>query len=301
MQNDQFTNQIIKLKTDHGHVLNVIDWGNKGAKTPFIFLHGGPGGHIKDHHKENFDPTRHRVIFFDQRGCGESTPYGSTDHNTTEELIKDITKIADHFKIKDFNLYGYSWGSTLALAYAIANPARVRNLVIGGVYSGRNDFSNMFSRLKTFYPEMHNTIIQNTPETHRKDPTTFHQQNILNGTKEEQKKSAYLIGNLEYALMNYDLPTLEPFEDFDPSPIIIENHYVANDCFLPQDHIIKNAPRITAKTYIVQGRSDFVTPPDFAYQLVEKLPHAQIFWADSNHHSRREIHSIFRTICALIA
>lgn len=301
MQNDQFTNQIIKLKVGHGHELSVIDWGNKDAETPFIFLHGGPGGHIKDHHKENFDPAKHRVIFFNQRGCGESTPYGKLDHNTTEDLIEDITKIADHFNIEQFNLYGYSWGSTLALVYAIANPERVKSLVIGGVYSGQNDFNDMLARLKTFYPEMYDNVMQNTPKEHHKDPIKYHQHNILNGTEEEQKKSAHLINNLEYTLMNYDLPTFEPYEDFDPVPTIIETHYIANDCFLPKNYIINNAHKITASIYIVQGRSDFICPPDYAYQLAQKLPHVQIFWADSNHHSKRELHSIFRTICALIS
>ena len=301
MTDDQYSNQIFKLKTDHGHELNVIDWGNKNAETSFIYLHGGPGGHVKDHHKENFNPLKHRVIFFDQRGAGESTPYGSLNHNTTEDLITDITKIADHFKLDQFNLYGYSWGSTLALAYAIATPSRVKNLVIGGVYSGENDFPDMLERLQTFFPEMYNTFIQNTPPAHRQDPIKYHQGKILNGTPSEQKISAYHIGNIEYTLMNYDVMAPEPFEDFDPVPIIIETHYTANNCFLPKEYILKNASKITANTYIVQGRFDLVCPPDFAHQLTKKIKNSQIFYADSNHHSRHEIHSIFRTICALIS
>ena len=119
-----------------GHRLYVQEWGNPDASTTTIFLHGGPGGQIRDKHKGAFDPKTQHVIFFDQRGCGRSTPYGSLENNDTNKLIEDISKIADAFNIKTFVLHGSSWGSTLALAYALAHPERVYALVIGGIFTG---------------------------------------------------------------------------------------------------------------------------------------------------------------------
>lgn len=302
MEKDAFTNQIFDLEVGEGHQIHVIDWGTKDAKTPFIFLHGGPGGHIKDHHKQAFDPSKHRVIFFDQRGCGESTPYGSLKHNTTDHLVSDIDKIADHLNIKQLNLYGYSWGSTLALTYAIRHPKKVKNLVIGGVYSGANDFPEMLARLQTFFPEAYTEFIKSIPKNHRQDPLRFHQDKLIKGTPDEQKYSAYQLNFLEYSLMsyNYDFNTLEDYDEFDPTPSQIEAHYLFNDSFLPPNYLLDNAHKIIASTYIVQGRADLVCPPNFAYQVAQKIPKAKIFWANSNHHSEREIYSLFRTICALI-
>ena len=163
MTDDSFTNNNFMLSVGDGHTLHVIDWGNKDAATPFIFLHGGPGSKIKDHQKVNFDPTTQRVIFFDQRGCGESLPSGELRDNDTEHLAEDITKIADHLGIDKFYLFGYSWGSALALYYAITRSERVKGLVIGGVYSGANDLAEMTERLKTFFPDRYDRFLDATP------------------------------------------------------------------------------------------------------------------------------------------
>src|SRR5687767_6064651 len=113
MTPDAYTNKEFFIEVGGGHQLYVCDWGNpKGL--PIIFLHGGPGGESKDGYKQSFDPTKHHVIFFDQRGCGKSLPYGSLKHNTTADLIQDINKIADQVKFKQFVLTGGSWGSCLA-------------------------------------------------------------------------------------------------------------------------------------------------------------------------------------------
>lgn len=133
MNKDHYLISEKMLDVGDGHSLYIHEWGNANASTPIIFLHGGPGSHVRNSHKRVFDPTIHRVIFFDQRGSGKSTPYGSLENNTTDKLIEDISKIADSFGIKNFILRGNSWGSTLALAYALAHPERVHSLVLGGI------------------------------------------------------------------------------------------------------------------------------------------------------------------------
>ncbi len=146
MQHDMYTNQELMIDVGDGHTLYVLDWGNKDAKVPFIFLHGGPGSSVKDKHKASFDPARQRVIFFDQRGCGRSTPLGSVENNTTEKLIADISTIAVSLQIPKFIVHGTSWGSTLALAYAIKHPERVSALVIGGVFTASQVETDWLSR-----------------------------------------------------------------------------------------------------------------------------------------------------------
>ena len=136
------------LDVGDGHTLYVQEWGNPSASSTTIVLHGGPGSQFKDKHKAAFDSKIHRVIFFDQRGCGRSTPYGSLENNTTDKLVEDISKIADAFGAKTFVLHGSSWGSTLALAYALKYPERVEALVIGGIMTGSKTESDWVDKGK---------------------------------------------------------------------------------------------------------------------------------------------------------
>src|SRR4051812_19735118 len=129
MTPDQHTNQELMLAVGDGHELYIQDWGNSTAKTPIINLHGGPGSGSANRYRKYFDPNKQRVIFFDQRGAGKSTPFGSLEHNTTQDLVEDIEKIAQKLELDTFVLAGGSWGSTLALAYGIAYPKRVAGMV----------------------------------------------------------------------------------------------------------------------------------------------------------------------------
>jgi proline iminopeptidase len=117
MTPDEYTNQELMLEVGDGHILYVHDWGKKDAKNPIVALHGGPGYGFSDKHRRRFDPKKQRVIFHDQRGVGKSTPKGSLEHNTTEDLVEDVEKIAKKLNLKSFIVTGGSWGTTLALAY----------------------------------------------------------------------------------------------------------------------------------------------------------------------------------------
>lgn len=135
MTPDTYTNQEFFLDVGDGHQLYVQDWGNPQAKTPIIFLHGGPGAGCHDGHKQMFDPALQRAIFFDQRGAGKSLPAGHLEHNTTADLIGDIEKLADRLKLSGFIITGGSWGCCLALAYALKHPKRLKALVLRGIYT----------------------------------------------------------------------------------------------------------------------------------------------------------------------
>ncbi|MCL1876765.1 alpha/beta fold hydrolase [Candidatus Saccharibacteria bacterium] len=298
MNKDEFTNKEFMLNVGDGHEISVVDWGNIDAKTPIIFLHGGPGGNIKDAFKVPFNPKVQRVIFFDQRGCGKSTPLGSRQNNTIEKLADDITKIAKHLKIGQFYLNGYSWGSTLALYYAITRPEMVVGLAIGGVYNGSKEMDQVFrANAETFYPDIWDKVLTDTPIEHHNDPISYHQDKALNGTKAEQKKSAYVMDCLEGALCSPDDRKLpESFDEYDPAGSQIEIDYVASNCFMPKNFLLNNVHKIKVPVYIVQGRFDMVCPPNFAYEISKIIPNAKLYWAISNHSPEHEITQIFRAI-----
>jgi proline iminopeptidase len=301
MESDTYTIEEQYLDVGDGHTLYMQDWGNKSAKNPVIFLHGGPGGGCKEKHKKAFDPTKQRVIFFDQRGCGKSTPYGSLEHNTTQDLVQDISKIADTLKLDTFVLHGTSWGSTLALVYAIDSPSRVTALVIGGVFTG--SFAEIAwldqGLFQTFFPDAWQDYLSKTPIAHHDKPTAYHFKTVLEGTPEEQKKSAYAYGCLEGAVMQLDdRTTPDIFEDYDPADMRIEMYYMQNNCFLPDKYVFDNASKLTMPVYIVQGRYDMVCPPEAAYKLHILLPNSELYWALSGHKTEHENQNIFTLLLA---
>ncbi len=301
MQTDQHTIREFTLNVGDGHELYVHDWGNEFAKTPFVFLHGGPGSQSKDKHKSVFDPSTQRVIFFDQRGCGNSTPYGEIAKNTTQDLVGDITKIADHLNIKKFYLHGSSWGSALALFYALANPDRVVGLIIGGVYTVSQRENDWLYRGKfaNFFPEIWNDFAKSVPAKFRKNPAEFHFDKIASGDDEERKRAAYELGKMQRAVMCLDdrfVPA--DYETYDPAPSQIEIHYIANGGFVPDRYILDNARKLTMPIHVVQGRYDFVCPPITAYELCREAPNAKLYWTISGHTAEHENENVFRAIFA---
>ena len=286
MNKDTYTISEIHLQVDDHHTLYVQEWGNpKGL--PIIYLHGGPGGQVKDKHKNLFDPELHRVVFFDQRGCGQSMPLGSIEKNTTPDLIGDISKIADHFKIDTFTLYGGSWGSCLALAYAITRPKRVANLILTGIFSGSSEEINWVEKgqFRTFYPEAWIRYLEATPKAHHDNPSKYHFDKILNGSQKEQKQSAYAYQNLEgYVVKLDDRFAAEDYDNFEPGGVRIEVHYLANKCFMPSsNYILERAHTLDMPVVMVQGRYDMVCPPKTAFELHKKLSNSQLITTLSGH------------------
>lgn len=283
---DNYTIQELMISTGDGHELYVQDWGNPDAATPVIFLHGGPGAASSDRHKGYFDPTSQRVIFFDQRGAGRSTPTGSLKHNTTQHLVADIQLIAEHFKLDSFILTGRSWGSCLALVYSYLHPEQVAGLVIGGVFTARNseiDFT-VKGGFRPFYPEVWADFCQTVPASYRDNPFVWHEARILGDDTEKARESAFAVSNMENALLRLDDRSYRgDFESFDPSGTIIETYYMTNKCFIDDGIILKNAALLTMPVTIIQGRYDMVCPPETAYELAKKLPHARLIWTLGGH------------------
>ncbi|QQS19402.1 alpha/beta fold hydrolase [Candidatus Saccharibacteria bacterium] len=287
------------LEVGHEHTLYIQDWGNKKAKTPIFFLHGGPGAQCKNKHKLPFDPVTQRVIFHDQRGSGKSTPLGRWHHNNTQELAADITKIADYLKIDQFIITGGSWGSTLALYYSICEPRRVKGIVIDGVFTGSQAEIDWVDKglFRAHFPDAWEHYLAATPKKYWGDPSAYHIAQALGTDEAATKKSAHAYEELERSIMSLDdnfLPS-NP-EDFEPEGMLIEMRYLRNRCFLPDRFILKNAGKLKMPLYIIQGRYDFVCPPQTAYELSKIAPIAHLTWVINGHKGEHEVVSVKRLI-----
>lgn len=261
IQFDQHTIKEHSIKTtDNTHTLYVQEWGNTEG-TPIIFLHGGPGSGCSQKDKQIFDPAKHYVIFIDQRGSGFSTPFASTEANTTQLLIEDIEQIRQKLELKSFVLFGRSWGATLALCYAIEYPEHVKQIVTGGVFLGTQAEHNWIAKgeYKIFFPEIWEKYGDN-PE-----------------------------GILKYAQLS--LPTIKlderheeiDEEEFDEDFLKVNVFYDNNHWFLPDNHILNNVSKLTMPITIIQGRYDMMTPPIWAHKLHTALPNSTIQWTLAGH------------------
>jgi proline iminopeptidase len=286
MINDEFTISELMLDAGDGHKLYVQDWGSPEAKTSIIFLHGGPGSSCNDGHKKYFNPKTQRVVFFDQRGSGKSLPYGSLKNNTTEDLIEDISKIADKLGIKTFNFVGGSWGTCLALAYGLKFPERVKAMVLRGIFTGSQAEIDFLDKggFRNFFPEVWEAFVERAPANYKDNPAAYHQPRVLGSNAHAAKESAFAYSEMESALIRLDdRHTAQNLEIFDPAGTIIEVHYMANRCFMPDNYIFDNASKLTMPIWIIQGRYDMVCLPKFAHDLHKKLPNSHLQWTMAGH------------------
>lgn len=281
------------LKLDKDHKMFFQTFGNPSGKV-FLFLHGGPGYHSTPGVLENFDLKKDFVILYDQRGCGKSKPNCLLKNNNTNELCKDITKLLNHLKIeKKVNLFGGSWGTTLALVYAIKNPERVSNLILRGVFLGRKkDVDAIYYPNKTWSKNQlakYEMTLGHLKEKFKLKDVVSDAYRIL---KKGDDNSEYFC---KYWAMYEDMICSKKFELHFPDQdflklaktiSLIETHYFKNDCFLPKNFILKNAHKLNKiKTYIVHGKQDMVCPPYQAKTLFKALKNAKLDLDPTGGHS----------------
>lgn len=279
------------IKVTDGYKLYFELYGNpKGI--PVLFLHGGPGGGFSDSDKQFFDKRRYNVIFFDQRGSSRSKPFGSIKNNTTQDLVKDIDRILDYLNFEKVYIFGGSWGSTLALVYAIHNPMRVRGLILRGIFLANKYSLDHYINggIKEFYPDVWNRFVSLVKKGEK--PANYYLKRILSKDKKISEKFAY-----EWAYYEMSFYTINKIADPDKilrtfsyrSLAILEAHYIINKCFLSEDYIIKNINKIkNIKTSIVQGRFDFICPPIQAFRLHSKLNNSKLNVVSAGHSSSDE-------------
>lgn len=300
MTPDNYTIEEFYLDVGNGHQIYVQDWGNKDAKTPIFFLHGGPGSGCNDGYKQNFDPKQQRVIFHDQRGSGKSIFTDLLAGNTTDSLVEDISKIAERLQIARFIFVGGSWGSCLALRYGIAHPEKVAGMVVRGIFTGAQDEIDWLEDggSKHFYPEIWERYLASVPENYRQNPSVYHFKMVAEGSPEEQKRSAYAHGSLEHALISLDDRfTPGDYETFNPNSALIEMHFLRNGCFMTDNLIFESAEKLVMPIWLVQGRYDMVCAPSVAYRLHKVLPNSQLAWTIAGHSgSNRSNYDLLRNL-----
>ncbi len=279
-----------RLKVSPVHEIYWEECGNPKGKAAVV-LHGGPGGGISPFLKRLHDPSRYRIVVFDQRGCGQSTPLGELDGNTTGELVHDIEKLRQHLGISRWQVVGGSWGSTLALAYAQEFPARVDELIVRGVFLGDTEEIGWFYQngASWLFPDAWEQFIAPIPENERHDLVAAHHKRLTGSNREEQLASARAWSQWEGTTISL-LPDLSRVQKFGEERFAtvfagIECHYFMNQCFLAQGQLLQNAARIAdIPGVIVQGRYDVVTPVRSAYRLSRAWPRAILdIVADAGH------------------
>ena len=269
------------LDVGQGHRVYVEQCGNP-AGIPVVVLHGGPGGGCSAAMRRYFDPEHYRIILFDQRGCGRSRPHASVTHNTTWHLVDDIELIRRTLDIDAWIVFGGSWGATLALIYAQAHPARVRNIVLRGVFLMTQRELDWFygGGAGRFWPEVWARFEALIPEDERGDLISAYHRRLFSGDIAMETRFARAWSSWENALASIHSTGSggEAPGDYARAFARLENHYFTNAGFLEfNGQILAHAGRIKhIPGTIVQGRYDMICPPESAYALSRAWPNSDL-------------------------
>jgi len=267
------------------HQLYYEQSGTPNGK-PVVFLHGGPGAGIVPDYRRFFDPNAYRVILFEQRGAGRSRPHASLDDNTTWHLVEDIEKIRAQFGVEQWLVFGGSWGSTLALAYAETHPERVRGLVLRGIFLCRPKEIKWFYEdsqgASAIFPDVWEQYVGLIPEAERGDMIGAYYRRLTSDDESVRHKAAHAWSIWEASALKL-LPDQSLIEEFtEPEMAIalarIECHYFINNCFFEtENYLIENVDRIRhIPGVIVHGRYDIVCPFMNAWDLHRAWPEATL-------------------------
>jgi len=275
------------------HRLYWEESGNAGG-VPVVFLHGGPGAGASPVHRQFFDPSHYRIVIFDQRGAGRSTPLGSLEDNTTPDLVADMERLREHLGIGRWIVFGGSWGSTLALAYAEHHPERCLALVLRGIFLGRPVEIDWFLHgIRNVFPEAWRDFSEFIPAQERGDLLAAYHRRLV-----DPDPAVHLPAARRWSVYEGSCSTLLPnpalVADFATDRVAlglarIEAHYFVNRLFLPDDFLLANIDRVRhIPAVIVQGRYDAVCPPVTADELHRAWPEAGYHVAPDAGHSAFE-------------
>ena len=280
-----------RLRVSELHELYFEESGNPAGK-PVVFLHGGPGGGSDPKQRRFFNPEKYRIVNFDQRGCGKSTPYASLEANTTWDLVADIEKLRERLAIEKWQVFGGSWGSTLALAYAESYPERVTELVLRGIFLLRKQEIDWFYQrgASAIYPDVWEAYREHIPEAERGDMLAAYYKRLTSEDPGVRLAAAKRWSGWEGATSKLipDAAFAGHYEEdeFALAFARIEAHYFVNKGFFEtDDQLLRHAGRIRhIPGVIVQGRYDVVCPMESAWALHRAWPEAElVVTADSGH------------------
>ena len=282
-----------QLRLDDRHVMYFEECGDPKG-TPVLFLHGGPGAGASPEHRRFFDPACYRIVIFDQRGAGRSTPLGELRDNTTQHLVADIERLRCHLGIDGWQVFGGSWGSTLALAYAQNHPERVTALVLRGIFLGHaQEISWFLYGMRSFFPECWERFANFLPENERGDLLSAYYHRLRHPNPDVHMPAARAWSRYEGSCS-----TLIPSQDQLAGPALdqsalslarLEAHYFANNIFLKEGDLLTGIPQIRhIPGIIVQGRYDVICPSMTAHALHRAWPEATYRIVDAAGHSAME-------------
>jgi proline iminopeptidase len=269
-----------KLGLDDIHTMYYEQSGNPGG-TPILFLHGGPGGGAAPLHRRLFDPKHYRIVIFDQRGAGRSEPLGEIRDNTTPLLIADIERLRAHLGIDRWFVFGGSWGSTLAIAYAEHHPERVRGMVLRGIFLCRKSEIDWFLYgLRWIQPEAWRDFAEFLPQVERDDLLESYHRRVMH-----PDPAVHMPAARSWSVYEGRCSTLVPnpmeLQSFAGDVLALglarmETHYFRNNIFLPENYLLDHVDRIRKiPAIIVQGRYDLVCPIRSADELTRHWPEAE--------------------------
>lgn len=271
-----------ELAVEPPHVLYVDESGSADG-LPVLFIHGGPGAGCDAASRRYFDPNLYRIVTFDQRGCGRSTPYASLENNTTQALVADIERIREHLGVDKFVLFGGSWGSSLALAYAQEHPQRVHGLILRGIFLCRPQEFHWFYQegASRLFPDYWEDYIAPIPPQERGDLMGAFYKRLTGSDQIAQMHAAKAWSTWEgrTATLRPNPQVVDRFSEAHRALSIarIECHYFINDAFLEPDQLLRDMPRIAhLPGIIVHGRYDAICPLDNAWALHQAWPNSEL-------------------------
>ncbi len=284
-----------KLKASELHTIHYEESGNPSGK-PVIFLHGGPGGGISPMYRQYFDPQKWRIVIFDQRGCGRSTPYAELKENTTWDLVSDIEQLREHLKIDKWVVFGGSWGSTLALAYSQTHPDSCKGLILRGIFMLRPSEIGWFYQwgASNIYPDAWQEYLKPIPEAERDDLLSAFYKRLTSEDRQVRLEAARAWAVWEASTSKL-IPSTRSKERFSMAEFAeafarIECHYFVNKGFFERENqLLENIDRISSLPgVIVQGRYDVVCPMITAWELHQAWQNAELIVVPDAGHSISE-------------
>lgn len=284
-----------RLKVSNRHEIYYEEVGNpKGS--PIVFLHGGPGGGLSPKYRQWFDPKHYRVVLLDQRGAGLSTPYADLEENTTWDLVSDLEKLRQHLNIQQWIVFGGSWGSTLALAYAEKHPKSVKGLILRGIFLCRKKEIDWFYQdgASKIFPDFWDHYLEVIPNEERRDLVSAYHKRLTSSNQEVKMNAARAWsiweGSTSMLKPNHDLIQRFSGDEFALAFARIECHYFMNRAFFPTDNYlieqVHNIRHIPGE--IVHGRYDVVCPIENAWDLKKAWPEVQLHIIPDAGHSAHE-------------
>ncbi len=285
------------LKVSDIHEIYYEQSGNPEGKA-ILFLHGGPGSGTSPYHRRFFDPKHYRIILLDQRGSGKSKPIAELRENTTWDLVQDIEKIREHLGIKNWIVFGGSWGSTLSLSYAIKHPDRVNGLILRGIFLCRPweiDWLYSEGGTSALFPDYWDTYVSLIPESERANMVKAYYKLLTSENSDIRLNAARVWSQWEAATSRLlvDEKAIHDFEE--PNLALsfarIECHYFINNAFFPTNNwILENIQKIThIPGAIIQGRYDVVCPAQSAWELKKAWPAVKFTMVPDAGHSATEV------------